>query len=63
MKTDLFINNAWRPAASGKRFPVENPATEEIIAQVALGDAADVDAAVAAARACFDAGPWRGLSG
>ncbi|HXH63708.1 MAG TPA: aldehyde dehydrogenase family protein [Gemmatimonadales bacterium] len=63
MKTDLFISNEWRPAASGKRFPVENPATEEIIAQVALGDAADVDAAVAAARACFDAGPWRGLSG
>lgn len=63
MKTDLFINNEWRPAASGKRFPVENPATEEIIAQVALGDAADIDAAVAAARACFDAGPWRGLSG
>jgi len=63
VKTDLFINNEWRPAASGKRFPVENPATEEIIAQVALGDAADIDAAVAAARACFDAGPWRGLSG
>jgi aldehyde dehydrogenase (NAD+) len=63
VKTDLFINNEWRPAASGKRFPVENPATEEIIAQVALGDAADVDAAVAAARACFDTGPWRGLSG
>ena len=62
MRTDLFINNEWRPAASGKRFPVENPATEEVIAEVALGDAADVDNAVGAARACFDSDSWRGLS-
>ncbi len=62
MKTDLFINNEWRPAASGKRFPVENPATEEVLAQVAAGDATDVDAAVAAARACFDSAAWRDLS-
>ena len=62
MKTDLFINNEWRPAVAGKRFPVENPATEEVIAEVAAGDAADVDNAVAAARACFEADAWRGLS-
>ncbi len=62
MKTDLFINNEWRPAASGKRFPVENPATEEVIAEVALGDAADVDNAVLAARTCFESDAWRGLS-
>jgi len=62
VKTDLFINNEWRPAASGKRFAVENPATEETIAEVAQGDAADVDNAVAAARACFDSDAWRGLS-
>ncbi len=62
MNTDLFINNEWRPAASGKRFPVENPATEEVIAQVALADAADVDNAVGAARACFESDAWRGLS-
>ena len=62
MRTDLFINNEWRPAASGKRFAVENPATEETIAEVAQGDAADVDNAVAAARACFDSDGWRGLS-
>ncbi len=62
MRTDLFINNEWRPAASGKRFAVENPATEETIAEVAAGDAADVDNAVAAARTCFDADGWRGLS-
>jgi aldehyde dehydrogenase (NAD+) len=62
VRTDLFINNEWRPAASGKRFAVENPATEETIAEVAAGDAADVDNAVAAARACFDSDSWRGLS-
>ncbi|HXJ30151.1 MAG TPA: aldehyde dehydrogenase family protein [Gemmatimonadales bacterium] len=62
MRTDLFIDNEWRPAASGKRFAVENPATEETIAEVAQGDAADVDNAVAAARACFDSDAWRGLS-
>ena len=62
MRTDLFINNEWRPAASGKRFAVENPATEETIAEVAAGDAADVDNAVAAARTCFDSDGWRGLS-
>jgi aldehyde dehydrogenase (NAD+) len=62
VKTDLFINNEWRPAVSGKRFPVENPATEETIAEVALGEAADIDNAVGAARACFDSDAWRGLS-
>ena len=63
MRTDLFIANEWRPAQSGRRFPVENPATEEIVAEVAEGDAADVDAAVRAARACFESDAWRGLSG
>ncbi|HKR54796.1 MAG TPA: aldehyde dehydrogenase family protein [Gemmatimonadales bacterium] len=62
MKTDLFINNEWRPALSGKRFAVENPATEEIIAEVAQGDAADADNAVKAARACFESDAWRGMS-
>jgi acyl-CoA reductase-like NAD-dependent aldehyde dehydrogenase len=62
VNTDLFINNEWRPALSGKRFPVENPATEEIIAEVAQGDAADADQAVKAARACFESDAWRGMS-
>jgi acyl-CoA reductase-like NAD-dependent aldehyde dehydrogenase len=63
VRTDLFIANEWRPAQSGRRFPVENPATEEIIAEVADGDAPDVDAAARAARACFESDTWRGLSG
>ena len=62
MKTDLFIGNAWQPAASGKRYGVINPATEECLAEVAEGDAADIDRAVQAARTCFDSKDWQGLS-
>jgi aldehyde dehydrogenase (NAD+) len=38
-----------------------NPATEEVICQVAEGDAADIDLAVHAARAAFETGPWSGM--
>ena len=62
MKTDLFIGNAWRPASSGERFQVTNPATEETLAEVALGTETDVDQAVKVARACFEGDAWRGLS-
>jgi len=53
-----FVNGKWEPAASGKTFPVYDPSTEEVIAQVAASEAADVDLAVRAARAAFDSGPW-----
>ena len=49
----LLINGEWRPAVSGKTFEVFNPATGDVIAQVAEGDAADVDLAVAAAVEAF----------
>ncbi len=62
MQTRIFINNEWRDAASGKTFAVINPATEEVLAEVAEGDAADVGAAVEAARACFESAGWRDLS-
>jgi aldehyde dehydrogenase (NAD+) len=62
VRTDLFINNEWRPAASGKRFAVVNPATEEVLGEVAAGDAADVDNAVRSAKACFESPAWRDLS-
>ena len=52
-QTQCFIGGQWTPAASGKTFETNNPASEEVIAQVAEGDAADVDAAVAAAREAF----------
>jgi aldehyde dehydrogenase (NAD+) len=57
----LFINNEWRPSSSGKTMPIVNPATEEVIAEVASADRSDVDAAVAAARAALD-GPWSAMS-
>ena len=49
----LLIDGQWRSAVSGKTFDVYNPATGEVIARVAEGDAADVDLAVTAARAAF----------
>jgi aldehyde dehydrogenase (NAD+) len=56
--TQLFIDGRWQDAASGKTFPTINPATEEIIAEVAEADAADVDRAAQAARRAFESGPW-----
>jgi len=54
----LLIDGKWVPAQSGKTFDVTNPATGEVIAKVAEGDKADVDAAVKAARRAFESGPW-----
>src|SRR5271170_5613831 len=53
-----YINGAWTPSSANESFPVFDPSTEEVIAQVASASAADVDKAVKAARAAFDAGPW-----
>src|SRR6202046_4742384 len=58
-KLKLLINNRWVPSESGKTFATINPSTGEEICQVAEADAADVDKAVAAARAAFDQGPWK----
>ena len=57
----LFINNTWRDASGGATLDVVNPATEDVIAHVASAEQADVDAAVAAARAALG-GPWGALS-
>jgi aldehyde dehydrogenase (NAD+) len=51
-----YIGGAWTPSASGTAIDVVNPATEEVIDQVPAGHPADVDQAVAAARAAF--GSW-----
>ena len=56
--TECFIDGQWVPAASGKTFPTINPATEEVIAQVAEGDAEDIDRAAKAARRAFESGDW-----
>ncbi len=54
---DLLINGRRLPALSGRYFDTLDPATEQPIARVAAGDAADVEAAVRSARAAFE-GPW-----
>ena len=54
--TQCLINNEWVNAASGKTFPTINPATGDVISQVAEADSADVDKAVKAARAAFEPG-------
>src|SRR5437016_9706716 len=54
----LLIGGKWLDSASGKTFETLNPATGEVICQVAEGDKADVDLAVAAARKAFEEGPW-----
>ena len=58
--TKIFINNEWVDSVSGKTFPTINPCTGEKICDIAEGDKADVDKAVAAAREAFKLGsPWR----
>jgi gamma-glutamyl-gamma-aminobutyraldehyde dehydrogenase len=57
-RTDAFIDGAFSPALSGKRFATEDPATGRVLAYVAAGDSADVDLAVAAARRAFEDGRW-----
>jgi betaine-aldehyde dehydrogenase len=63
MKTELFIDGAWRPASGGATFAVIDPATEAPFAEAARGTAADVDLAVQAARRAFDEGPWPRMGG
>ncbi len=61
VKTDvrtyqLFINGEWVDSKSNKTFPVYDPASEEVIAQVPDANADDVNRAVSAARAAFENG-------
>src|ERR1700693_3395102 len=54
----MFINGEWVASKSAKTFPVYDPSTEEVIAQVPDASTDDVDRAVAAAKAAFEEGPW-----
>src|SRR5258708_7304881 len=58
----MLINGKWVNSISGKTFPTYNPATGEILAQVAEGDRDDIEQAVKAARRAFDQGPWPRLT-
>lgn len=53
-----FINGGFVPARLGKTLATRNPATGEVIGNIAACDATDVNAAVSAARAAFEAGSW-----
>jgi aldehyde dehydrogenase (NAD+) len=58
VKDQLFIGGEWaRPAGTG-HIDVVSASTEEVIGRVPDGTAGDIDAAVGAARAAFDSGPW-----
>jgi len=54
-KYDLFINNEWVAPETNEWISVENPATKETVGQAARGGEADLDRAVAAAKAAFPA--------
>ncbi|HWY59465.1 MAG TPA: aldehyde dehydrogenase family protein [Terriglobales bacterium] len=63
VKTDvrtyqMYVNGEWVDSKSNKTFPVYDPATEEVIAQVPEANADDVNRAVSAAKAAFENGPW-----
>jgi aldehyde dehydrogenase (NAD+) len=60
-RKQLLINGHWVDATGGKTMPVINPATEDVIAEVASATREDVDAAAAAARAALE-GPWAKMS-
>ena len=59
---DLFIGGIYRSAASGKRFETRDPATGEVLAEVAEAGREDLDAAVAAARSAVEGGPWKQMT-
>ncbi|MHC4845659.1 MAG: aldehyde dehydrogenase family protein [Planctomycetota bacterium] len=59
----LMIDGEWHAAAGGQTFEVLDPSDGTRLAEVAHGDAQDVDRAVRAARAAFESGPWSRMSG
>jgi phenylacetaldehyde dehydrogenase len=54
----MLIDGDWVDAKSGDTFHVYNPATGEVLSNVAAGDHADIDLAVKASRRAFEEGPW-----
>jgi phenylacetaldehyde dehydrogenase len=58
----MLINGQWVNAQSGKTFSTFNPATGEVMAEVAEGDKADIALAVKSARKAFEQGPWRKMT-
>ena len=57
IRGQLLIDGRWCDAADAATLPVTDPCSGEVFAHAAAGSAADIDAAVSAARRAFD-GPW-----
>jgi 4-guanidinobutyraldehyde dehydrogenase / NAD-dependent aldehyde dehydrogenase len=62
IRAQAFVDGDYVDAVSGETFDCVSPLTGETIAQIAAGDAADVDRAVAGARAAFESGVWSRLA-
>jgi len=58
----MYIDGRFVQAASGKNFPVYNPATGDVVTEVPEAEEEDVNRAVLAARRAFDDGPWPRMS-
>ena len=58
----IFVGGHWRDGTGGDRIDVVSPHTQDVIAHAVGGSGRDVDAAVRAARAAFDDGPWPRLT-
>ena len=56
--SQVLIDGQWRSADSGKTLPLENPSDGTLLTHIARGNAADIHAAVVAARAALDVGAW-----
>ncbi|MHB1308572.1 MAG: aldehyde dehydrogenase family protein [Limisphaerales bacterium] len=61
LPTQLFVDGAWREAASGRRSSLINPATEEAFTEVAAAGVADLDRAIESAQRAWEGG-WRNLA-
>ena len=57
-RNQIWLDGAFHPAASGARFETLNPATGDVLTDVAHGGAEDIDRAVASARRAFEDGRW-----
>ena len=62
IRAQAFIDGAYVDAVSGETFDCVSPIGGEVVATVAAGDSADVDRAVAGARAAFESGAWSRLA-
>ncbi|MCL6707665.1 aldehyde dehydrogenase family protein [Pseudomonas sp. R2.Fl] len=58
----ILIDGVWRDAGSGKRFETFDPASGRLLAEIAEATPADIDAAVASARAALTSKEWRGMT-